>query len=351
MTSIESNKPDSTPIARRRRVIIGAAAAVAVVVLGILLLPRMRDGAPVADAPPTAVEVATAFVEAYVSFDVDLASRYLAADVDLSQLDGGQQWRLGNRWLQATGPEFLVGACEELGNSATATSVRCPFDFYGLRSNEIGLGPYSGSYFDLTLEDGEVTSVALRWAYMNNGYSQEMWKPFADWVATNHPEDLLTMYTGGISSPRWTEESIDLWEQRLREYVAEVTGQGTAEDTTIGLAGLPPEGATPSTPETGQLVASMWEHIRAIGSFGNGWLYLYADGRLIWERLDPNPTGGWLEQRLTPKGSRSSGPKSSTRGCSIRISRLRSPAAATQSRFETVTGWFIATLQPSFFND
>jgi hypothetical protein len=46
----------------------------------------------------------------------------------------------------------------------------------------------------------------------------------------------------------------------------------------------------------------MWEHIGAPGSFGNGWLYLYADGRLIWGRLDPAPTGGWLERRLTPEG-------------------------------------------------
>lgn len=84
--------------------------------------------------------------------------------------------------------------------------------------------------------------------------------------------------------------------------VAEMTGQSTAEDTTIGLSGLPPVGAMPSTPENGELVASMWEHIGAPGSFGNGWLYLYADGRLIWEQSDPNPTGGWLEQRLTPEG-------------------------------------------------
>jgi hypothetical protein len=47
----------------------------------------------------------------------------------------------------------------------------------------------------------------------------------------------------------------------------------------------------------------MYEHrFASEGSFGNGWLYLYADGRLIWEQLDPDPTGGWLEQRLTPEG-------------------------------------------------
>ena len=305
MTKLEIDKSGSMPVPRWRRVIIGALAVAAVVAIGVLILPRMRDGAPVAagGVPATAVEVATAFVEAYASFDIDLASRYLAADVDLSQLDGGQQeWRLGNRWLQATGAGILVGTCEEGGSSATATSVRCPFDFYGLRSIEIGLGPYSGSYFDLTLDDGEITSVAMGWAYMDNGFSEEMWVPFANWVATTYPEDLPTMYSSGLTSQRWTEESIDLWERRLREYVAVVTAEKTFDDTATGLPGLAPVGATPSTPENGELVASMWEHIGAPGSFGNGWIYLYADGRLIWAQADPNPTVGWLEQRLTPEG-------------------------------------------------
>lgn len=70
----------------------------------------------------------------------------------------------------------------------------------------------------------------------------------------------------------------------------------------IALPGLPLEGATPSFPKTGELIASMWEHVGAPGSFGNGWIYLYGDGRLVWAQADPSPTGGWIEQRLTPAG-------------------------------------------------
>ena len=76
------------------------------------------------------------------------------------------------------------------------------------------------------------------------------------------------------------------------------------EETPV-VAGLPPEGATPSTPGSGELIASMWEHISGRGTFGDGWLYLYADGRLIWQRGGPDypePTG-WLEQRLTREGA------------------------------------------------
>ena len=73
----------------------------------------------------------------------------------------------------------------------------------------------------------------------------------------------------------------------------------------VGFIGLPPEGAVPSAPERGQLVLSLNGHTEGnpIGS-----LYLYADGRLIWQRNESVPEGanpfstGFLEQRLTPEG-------------------------------------------------
>jgi hypothetical protein len=82
-----------------------------------------------------------------------------------------------------------------------------------------------------------------------------------------------------------------------------------------GFIGLPPVGATPSAPESGELVA-YWEGLSATlpRNFVRAWLY--ADGRIIWERRpwheDPTagrpPEGanelvsGYLEQRLTPEG-------------------------------------------------
>ncbi len=64
---------------------------------------------------------------------------------------------------------------------------------------------------------------------------------------------------------------------------------------------LPPEGATPSSPASGELVA--W-----IASPYRGLVHVYADGRLIWPFREPHlgqqlPEGvGPLEQRLTPEG-------------------------------------------------
>ena len=56
------------------------------------------------------------------------------------------------------------------------------------------------------------------------------------------------------------------------------------------FVGLPPEGAVPSTPETGQLIAER-QHV------GIGWAYVYADGRVLWSFLGPT-----YERRLSPAG-------------------------------------------------
>ena len=75
-----------------------------------------------------------------------------------------------------------------------------------------------------------------------------------------------------------------------------------------GFIGLPPEGATPSSPETGELVLSAY----GLGGGSRTRLWVYADGRVISQRLfggGPAPpeganeiSSGFLEQRLTIEG-------------------------------------------------
>jgi hypothetical protein len=62
-----------------------------------------------------------------------------------------------------------------------------------------------------------------------------------------------------------------------------------------GIVGLPPVGATPSTPESG--VLEMYYSVRMKTRSRN---WVYADGRLI--RLGAPPRRGFLEQRLTREG-------------------------------------------------
>jgi hypothetical protein len=81
-------------------------------------------------------------------------------------------------------------------------------------------------------------------------------------------------------------------------------------DDRVGLVGLPPEGATPSLPEVGQVVLRASARHLVCGSDDGMFcfVWLYADGRLIWIADAPLPYGanehttGLLEQRLTPAG-------------------------------------------------
>jgi hypothetical protein len=74
--------------------------------------------------------------------------------------------------------------------------------------------------------------------------------------------------------------------------------------------GLPPEGAVPSRPDSGELVLVFAGRVEGIDAHG---MFLYADGRLIWKRnLDSRantrafgttePTTALIEQRLSPEG-------------------------------------------------
>lgn len=73
---------------------------------------------------------------------------------------------------------------------------------------------------------------------------------------------------------------------------AAVTGPAVTEPRypADSFVGLPPEGAVPRTPKTGKLILQ-YQHA------GIGWVYLYADGRVLWSFLGPT-----YERRLSPAG-------------------------------------------------
>jgi hypothetical protein len=63
-----------------------------------------------------------------------------------------------------------------------------------------------------------------------------------------------------------------------------------------GFLGLPPAGATPSAPQSGELVIQYWIDTDGPEGTGEARAWVYADGRLITLKK------GFLEQRLTPEG-------------------------------------------------
>ncbi|MGQ0850031.1 MAG: hypothetical protein ACT4OP_13160 [Actinomycetota bacterium] len=225
-TEMQSDQPIKTAQGEekpRRGPLVGIAAAVALVI-GALILLQSRDDAPVADQKTASpVEIATAFVKAYQAYDVDSAASYLAPDANLAGF--GEDWPLNRKFLDFIGYELIIGSCETVATGDFTTRVRCTYDFHALISKEMGLGPFSGSYFDLSIRDGAIVSVGQRFESMSNGFSSQMWEPFAAWVAETYPEDAAIMYADwpNQSLQALTDESLSLWGQRSWDYAMRVT--------------------------------------------------------------------------------------------------------------------------------
>jgi hypothetical protein len=212
---------------------LAVAAAIGIAAIALYLGTREGPATTTPGGEPTArpVEVATGFLEAYGAYDADQAIGYLAADADISGLTTSvgpgavegtvKEFRLLLSFLEAEGYKQMLNPCEELSSSPTGTNLRCTFDYHAIGSDEIGLGPYGGSYFDLIVRDGLIVRASK--FYATEGFSAEMWEPFAIWVSTAYPEDAAVMYVDEtLSGVRLTEESIRLWDEHKQEYVAEV---------------------------------------------------------------------------------------------------------------------------------
>jgi hypothetical protein len=237
VTIIEPTSHPTEPPSGRRRANL---AAVALVVVGALALATCdgdrtepaTDQTPVATdaadviATDTAVEVARGFFEAYSAFDAEQAISYLADDADISGLmeDYNQEGDVDQlprilAWLDVLDTQLMLRSCDELTSSATGTTVRCGYDYHFMGSDELGLGPYDGSYYDLTVRDGEIVRATGHIEISVSSY--QTWTPFDVWIKANNPADAEVMYNDPThSGPSLTDESFRLWDQRVQEWVA-----------------------------------------------------------------------------------------------------------------------------------
>ena len=96
------------------------------------------------------------------------------------------------------------------------TTVSCPFEFHALRSEQLGVGPFGDSYFDVTVRDGEVIRARTHLDYEE--FSPQVWEPFADWVSATYPEDAALMYDESLNGVRLSARSNRLWEEHSTEF-------------------------------------------------------------------------------------------------------------------------------------
>ena len=224
--------------AMRNRKVGAFAVAAAIGLVAVVVIVATRGGqdtkTPVGGQPTeTPVEVAKSFVDAFGALNADEAVASLAEDADLSGMMDAigvanegtpRDLRLEISWLEAQGYKQLLDSCEETVTYTFGTEVVCTFSSHHIHSDEMGLGPYPGSYFELIVRQGQVTRASTYWE--TEEFSVQVWEPFAAWVSDTHPKDIEAMYQDEtVSGPKLTPTSIRLWERRSREYV-EFVNQG-----------------------------------------------------------------------------------------------------------------------------
>ncbi|HET9258824.1 MAG TPA: hypothetical protein VFP42_01705 [Acidimicrobiia bacterium] len=201
---------------------IGVAAAVALVIGGLIIFQATEDG-DVASATPIAV--ANEYLDAYANFDVDRVASMLAEDAVVVPWEPNANrtdWQSDLRYLDAVGFELLVGECREIPPLAEGSRVNCEYEAHGFGSDRIGLDPFGGSLFRLVINDGKVTRSDMGFNFTD--FAGTMWFPFQDWILENHSDDYAVMYESENLS-RQTDDALALWEQRVEDYVAYVSGQ------------------------------------------------------------------------------------------------------------------------------
>jgi hypothetical protein len=231
---------------RLGRGLVAAAAGVALLVAaGILLTGCSDDSEPEAASSSTLgasrttttstsaerapEQVARDFLDAYSAHDPNRALTFLTEEAlaDGAGWPGGwgsaDAFRQEATFLAAQKFELVVKGCKRWADSKPGVSVRCDVDYHAIRSRDLGRGPFTGAQWDLVVDDGKITSAFATWPYITNGFSAQMWEPFQRWVASTHPQDVVVMYDPAAASPgQMTDQAIQLWDERTREWVADV---------------------------------------------------------------------------------------------------------------------------------
>ncbi len=187
--------------------------------------PVGRSVATETALPSEPEAIARGFLDAAGDYDGERAMSYLTDDGIASIADTPEEAALSLAMMEAHRWKQTITGCEQQGDSPDSVTIRCTFDLHILGSDQLGLGPFGGNYWDLTIRDGKIFSVFQEFPFDTNGVAELMWDPLAEWIAAEHPEDVAVMYDAGQTMFRLTVESIRLWAQRVPEYVAAV-GQG-----------------------------------------------------------------------------------------------------------------------------
>lgn len=216
-------------VQRRRRWIVGGAAAVAAAAVAIAVGVTQQDDEqappspidPVGTPDPLSAAIATVFIDHTYDYQLDGVVSMMSGDVAIDDAASVDAWVADFAWREAAGFSLADLSCREGSTTAEGTAVRCSFTYHALGSEQLGRIPFGENTFDVVVRDSQIVRIDETLTFIENGFSDQMWEPFADWVKDRHPADVEVMYTDpSQSGARLGPASRRLWEQRLAEWVA-----------------------------------------------------------------------------------------------------------------------------------
>ena len=252
-------KPNPKPN-RRPQMWVAAAAAAVVVLSGLYLAlsgggddtPRVTETddtvvpsptvAPTTTAentttaPPTEVgdaatevAVAEAFIAARNAYDSD-AVLELFADApsirdDLLRGEVGEYLRFDEidyalvvEGERATGVEIVDPECA----AASPGRVLCTYTYETAWTRAVGDDRYSGTSLVFDISGGRIDGLTQAFGDIE-AVDNHISEVIRAWLLANHPEDTPAMLVAG-AWPRWTAESVPLWQSYTEEFVTSVSG-------------------------------------------------------------------------------------------------------------------------------
>lgn len=225
MDTRQSTIETRPPVKPRRRWLPALVAGVLVLLVGLPLFVVRNGGGVFGLFQASPLEVAERYMDARNAYDAEAARAVLADNVvfhdmpiiaDLGELGPGFEA------LRRYEFQFTPYECSEIATGPTARVV-CNHMMTTNLQRIVGYPPIAGG-FNFTIADGRITN--LTHSFNVQEFGPNVYDRFLTWLAADHPGgfDQLFRIEGDVSTPRLTQESLDLIPIYVAEFEASLNG-------------------------------------------------------------------------------------------------------------------------------
>lgn len=208
---------------KRRRESLRPAIAIGMMIAVAAVFVAIAGTRPTEVASPS--QVAERFIEARNAYDADAVLSLLAPDSFIGAeihpfVKTTEDYPDLIAVERAEGRQMLVEECIETPN--VPGKMVCSYMVESDISRALGVGPFGGSRLNMVIEDGQIKSIYNRFSYRS--YNALAFEPYLEWLEKNHPGEIDIFFgEAGLPASPW----VDLWEQRIDEFVAHIESGGT----------------------------------------------------------------------------------------------------------------------------